>query len=139
MKKDHHVTISHLARTADVNVETVRYYERRGLVNQPIKPAQGYRRYPQSTLLRLVFIKRAQSLGFTLDEIAQLLALGDGRCCEVQDLATQKLASVQSKIADLQRMEKVLDDLVAQCQANSDESNCPVIETLIPDPTDLTS
>jgi MerR family mercuric resistance operon transcriptional regulator len=102
-----------LAKAADVNVETIRYYERRGLITPPPKSAQGYRTYTKSTLARLLFIKRAQELGFTLEEVDNLLVLGESHCSEVQELAEGKLVSVQAKINDLRRLEQVLEDLVA--------------------------
>lgn len=127
------LTIGKLAQTAQVSVETIRYYERRGLITQPPKPAQGYRTYPKATLARLLFIKRAQELGFALEEIANLLALGETHCEEVQALAEGKLASVRAKINDLCRLERVLKDLVIQCRANPDNTACPIVESLQPD------
>lgn len=126
-------TISQFAKTAGVNVETVRYYERRGLIEQPDKPIEGYRRYPVTTLNRIRFIKRAQELGFTLEEISNLLMLYDAPCQEVQDMASHKLVSVRSKIADLRRLEIVLNDLLSQCAANPDQTHCPIINSMIPE------
>jgi len=126
-------TIGELAKVASVNVETIRYYERRGLIEQPVKPEQGYRTYSRETLVRILFIKRAQELGFTLEEIANLLSLGDAHCLEVQEMAEGKLASVRAKIADLRRLETVLDNLVIQCRTNPDQSHCPIVESLLPD------
>lgn len=126
-------TISQLARSAGVNVETVRYYARRGLIEQPDKPAEGYRRYPLTTLNRILFIKRAQELGFTLEEIANLLTLDETPCAEVQGIAKQKLASVQAKRADLYRLETLLTDLLNQCTTNPDQTHCPIIDTLLPE------
>ncbi|MDA0110316.1 Hg(II)-responsive transcriptional regulator [Vibrio mediterranei] len=124
--------ISDLAKAAGVNVETIRYYERRGLITQPLKPEQGYRDYPETTLERVLFIKRAQELGFTLEEIANLLKLGDDNCISVQEIAENKLVSVRDKIADLCRLESVLDNLVTQCKCNPSDSSCPIVETLLP-------
>lgn len=126
-------TIGQLAKAADVNVETIRYYERRGLIAQPPKPAEGYRTYSETTLARILFIKRAQELGFTLEEIANLLTLGESPCREAQGMAAQKLASVRAKLADLRRLETVLDDLLNQCATNPDQTHCPIIESLLPD------
>ena len=126
-------TISQLAKSAGVNVETIRYYERRGLIEQPDKPAEGYRRYPETTLNRIRFIKRAQELGFSLEEITNLLALGESHCSEVQELAEGKLVSVRAKINDLRRLERVLEDLIAQCRSNPDNTACPIVESLQPD------
>lgn len=128
-----HYTIGQLAKAAGVNVETIRYYERQGLITQPPKPAQGYRTYPKATLARILFIKRAQELGFTLEEIANLLVLGESHCSEVQELAEGKLVSVRAKINDLCRLERVLEDLVTQCRSNPDNTACPIVESLQPD------
>ena len=132
MNENH--TIGQLAKAAEVNVETIRYYERRGLISQPPKPAEGYRTYPQTTLARILFIKRAQELGFTLGEINNLLSLGESHCSEVQELAEAKLASVREKINDLHRLEQVLEELVTQCRTNPDNAACPIVESLQPDP-----
>ena len=124
-------TIGRLADRAGVNVETIRYYQRRGLIDRPQKPAVGYRRYGEQVLHRLLFIRRAQTLGFKLDEIESLLFLSVGHCSEIQSMAEQKLDQVQSKIRDLQRLEEVLADLVKQCNASADKANCPIVETLL--------
>ena len=126
-------SIGKLAQAAQVSVETIRYYERRGLITQPPKPAQGYRTYTKATLARILFIKRAQELGFTLEEIDNLLALGESHCSEVQELAESKLVSVRSKINDLCRLERVLEGLVTQCRSNPDNTACPIVESLQPD------
>lgn len=128
-----HYSIGQLAKAAGVNVETIRYYERQGLITQPPKPAQGYRTYPKATLARILFIKRAQELGFTLEEIANLLVLGESHCSEVQELAEGKLVSVRAKINDLRRLERVLEDLIAQCRSNPYSTACPIVESLQPD------
>ena len=123
-------TIGKVARELAINVETIRFYERRGLIEQPEKPANGYRHYPDDTLQRIRFIRRCQGLGFTLDEILHLLNLHDKPCQQVQILADNKLALVKEKIADLQRLEKALQQVVKQCQSNQDEAHCPIIDTL---------
>ncbi|MCC4819453.1 Hg(II)-responsive transcriptional regulator [Vibrio lentus] len=124
--------ISELAKSAGVNVETIRYYERRELIQQPLKPEQGFRDYTDATLERVLFIKRAQELGFTLEEISNLLQLGDENCLSVQEIAEHKLVNVRAKIVDLCRLESVLDNLVTQCKCNPSESSCPIVETLLP-------
>lgn len=124
------LTISGAAHAADVNVETIRYYQRRGLVREPLKPARGYRVYPLETVRRIRFIKRAQELGFTLTEIKNLLSLGDGRCRETQALAEQKLSLIRGRIRDLKSMEDVLGRLVLACGKHGDTPGCPIIETL---------
>tara|TARA_Y100001938_G_C7885720_1_gene327274 strand:- start:183 stop:569 length:387 start_codon:yes stop_codon:yes gene_type:complete len=125
-------TISKLAKALNINVETVRFYERWGLITQPPKPDTGYRHYPEETVNRIRFIKRAQELGFTLDEISNLLSLNDYPCSQVQDLAELKLIAVKEKMADLRRLEKALKALLAQCQSNDDDSHCPIIDSLQP-------
>ncbi len=124
--------ISQLAQAADVHVETIRYYQRRGLIKQPSKPAHGYRNYPAETLNRIRFIRRAQELGFTLNEISHLLELEAIPCHDVMLLAETKLQSVQEKIRDLQRLASVLNHLVGQCQDNPDDTHCPIVASLQP-------
>jgi len=123
--------IGQLAKAAKINIETVRFYERRGLIDQPIKPLEGYRDYSNNILERLLFIKRAKKIGFTLEEIAGLLSMESARCDEIQEMATAKLNDVRSRLADLKRMEAVLNKLVLRCQSNPNKTGCPIIETLI--------
>jgi MerR family mercuric resistance operon transcriptional regulator len=124
-------TISRIAKEIGVNIETIRFYERRGLIEQPDKPETGYRHYPDETVNRIRFIKRAQELGFTLDEIANLLSLNDRPCSQVQELTEHKLSAVKEKMADLRRLEKALKALLTQCQSNDDDSRCPIIDSLL--------
>tara|TARA_R110002072_G_scaffold124794_1_gene260341 strand:- start:12287 stop:12673 length:387 start_codon:yes stop_codon:yes gene_type:complete len=124
------LTISKVAKTLGINVETVRFYERRGLISQPPKPEIGYRQYPVDTVSRIRFIKRAQDLGFTLNEIDNLLSLNDRPCGQVLGLAEQKLAAVKKKMADLHRLEKALNELLIQCRINDDDNQCPIIDSL---------
>lgn len=124
-------TIGRLAKATDVHVETIRYYQRRGLMPEPAKPLGGIRRYEEGHARRLRFIKRAQALGFGLDEVADLLALEDGRHCrEAEGLGTNKLAMVRERIAHLQRVERALAALVNQCHCNSGRVQCPLIAAL---------
>lgn len=125
-------TISKVAEGLAINIETVRFYERRGLIQQPLKPEMGYRHYPDETVNRIRFIKRAQELGFTLEEIANLLSLNDHPCGQVQELAKHKLSAVSEKIADLLRLENALKELLTQCQNNDDDDHCPIIDSLQP-------
>lgn len=125
--------IGKIAKAAEINIETVRFYERKGLIDQPIKPVEGYRDYSSKILERLLFIKRAKKLGFTLEEISSLLSMESAECDEIQEMATIKLADVRSRLADLNRMESVLNELVVSCQTNPNKSGCPIIETLIRD------
>jgi len=125
-------TIGQLAKAAGVNIETVRFYERKGLIEQPLKPAVGYRHYTDAILQRIYFIKHSQELGFTLKEIAGLLELNDTPCNQALALAENKLTSVQKKMADLMRLEKSLQQLLQQCKNNQDKSCCPIIDSLQP-------
>jgi MerR family mercuric resistance operon transcriptional regulator len=124
-------TIGALAETAGVNVETIRFYQRKGLMPEPEKPYGSIRRYGAAELARVRFIKSAQRLGFSLDEIGELLKLEDGaRCSEARQLAEQKLVDVRQKLSDLQRIESVLAGLVARCSAVRGRVNCPLIASL---------
>jgi len=126
-------SISGLARAASVNVETIRFYQRRGLLNQPDKPLGGIRRYGEAEVARVLFIKAAQRIGFTLDEIAQLLQLDDGtRCAEARSIAEHKLADVRQRLGDLQRIEAALAQLVDRCASRRDTVSCPLIDALQP-------
>lgn len=125
-------TISKVAKELAINIETVRFYERRGLIEQPSKPELGYRHYPDETVNRIRFIKRAQELGFSLEEIANLLSLNDRPCAQVQELAEDKLRAVMEKMADLKRLANALKALLMQCQNNKDDEHCPIIDALQP-------
>lgn len=128
---DRSLTIGGLARDAGVNVETVRYYQRRGLVAEPERPLNGVRRYSEDSVKRIRFIKRAQDLGFTLAEIGHLLALEDGRSCrETRELAGRKLAIVESRLADLGRLRRTLRKLIARCDTSRGRVSCPIISVL---------
>ena len=119
------------AKAAGVHVETVRYYQRKGLLNLPEKPYGGMRRYGERELSRLKFIKTAQWLGFSLDEIANLLKLEDGaHCDEVSKIATVKLTEVRKKLGELRNMEKALSELLDACAHSSSKMHCPLIEKL---------
>ncbi|MFV1984196.1 MAG: Hg(II)-responsive transcriptional regulator [Thiohalomonadales bacterium] len=124
------LTIGILARTADVNIETVRYYQRVGLIQEPQKPETGYRVYPSATVDRIKFIKRAQALGFSLVEIAELLELGDGHCRDVRLRAEEKRAHIDQQINDLKKLRSTLDNLIQTCQTDSNNTPCPIVETL---------
>ena len=128
------LTIGRLADEAGVNVETIRYYQRRGLMTTPAKPTGGQRRYDSDALRRVRFIKRAQVLGFTLDDVGSLLALDEARACaETRKLAAHKLQLIEEKLADLKAMRKVLTALVAQCEAGATMGDCPIIHALAAD------
>lgn len=124
-------TIGTLAKQASVNVETIRYYQRRGLVGEPARPPGGIRRYTGAHARRLQFIRQAQTLGFSLEEVADLLTLEDGKHChEAEQLGSAKLATVRERMAQLRRVEKALATLVDQCQCNTGKVRCPLIAAL---------
>ena len=125
------LTIGALANAAAVHVETIRFYQRKGLMPEPQKPSGSIRRYGQAQLARLGFIKAAQRLGFSLDEVAELLALEDGTDCDAaRGIAEHKLQGVHGKLADLKRMEAALAQLVARCDAEHGDVKCPLIASL---------
>ncbi|MEO1889158.1 MAG: Hg(II)-responsive transcriptional regulator [Cycloclasticus sp.] len=127
------LTIGQLAKTANINVETIRYYQRIGLIQQPEKPTIGYRAYSDETLKRIHFIKRAQQLGFSLKEIGQLLDMSDEQCETAAQMGEDKLQLIRKKMTDLSKMATVLDEYTQQCATNSDHSHCPIIDSLIDD------
>lgn len=125
------LTISKLAQSAGVNIETIRYYQRRGLLAEPAKPLGGHRRYSAEASKRVRFIKRAQALGFTLTEVGALLTLEAAcACTETRALAAHKLSLIEQKIADLVAMRQVLGGLVQQCDAGTGGADCPIIGAL---------
>jgi len=125
------LTIGGIAALAGVNVETIRYYQRRGLLDEPAKPARGSRRYPMAMVRRIRFVKRAQALGFALDDIAGLLRFEiSGTCAETRDLAARKLALIEGKLADLGAMRDALSDLVRRCDQGQPSGTCPIIQVL---------
>lgn len=124
-------SIGQLAKTADTGIETIRFYERRGLMPEPPRAASGYRRYPLDAADRLRFIRRAKRLGFTLDEIATLLGLqAGGERAEVKAVALAKLAEIEARLADLERMRAALEDMTRRCSGEGPVAGCPIIETL---------
>lgn len=124
-------TIAWLAREAFVNVETIRFYQRKQLLDEPPRPLGGVRRYTPDDVARVRFIKSAQRIGFTLAEIAVLLQLEDGtHCREAQAIATHKLADVKGRIDELQRMVAVLQDMVQACGSARGKIKCPLIASL---------
>lgn len=124
-------SIGQLARVGDTGVETIRYYERRGLMPEPPRAASGYRRYPKDAAQRLRFIRRAKQLGFTLDEIMSLLQLqAGGRRADIKTIAEAKLAEIETRLTDLQRMRATLYDVTCRCSGEGPVDGCPIIETL---------
>ena len=124
-------TIGALAKSAGVNLESIRFYQRKGLMAEPDRIRGTIRRYGATDLARLQFIKAAQRIGFSLDEVAELLRLDDGtHCGEARQLAEQKLLDVRGRISDLLQIEKALDQLVASCSKKSGNVKCPLIDSL---------
>jgi Hg(II)-responsive transcriptional regulator len=122
-----------VAKQAEVNLETIRFYERKGLLPKPPRTASGYRTFSPEMVRRVRFIKRAQDLGFSLKEIKELLALRldpDTTCAEVRARAEEKVADIQQKVHDLHRMKKTLKQLVATCPGRGAISTCPILESL---------
>lgn len=125
------LTIGRLARAAGVGVETIRYYQQRGLLPVPTS-AGSFRQYPVALTARIHFIKRAQELGFSLDEITELLRLEDGaHRSSIRRIATDRLAQIEKKVADLKRMQKTLKHLVTECEHKRRELPCPIIASLV--------
>lgn len=124
-------TIATLASNVGVNVETVRYYQRRGLMPEPARPPRGVRRYADADADRLRFIKRAQAMGFKLEEIKDLLKLRARRSCRAtRDLAVAKLRLIEANMRELEQLHAELAELVAKCNANAEDSRCPVMDRL---------
>ncbi len=125
------LTIGQVAKEAGVHKETIRYYQSLGLVAEPGRRPGSVRRYGASTVARLQFIKRAQQLGFTLQEIGKLLLLEDGQNCgETRKLAEHKLILIKERIADLNRMRRLLEGLIEECHQGKRPRACPIISTL---------
>lgn len=125
------LTIARFAKACGVHVETVRFYQTKGLLRPPDRPAGKIRRYGPAEVARIRFVKSAQRLGFSLDEIAQLLKLDDGaHCNEAAEIAARRLADVQAKRADLERMEAVLSALLRHCEVDKGQLRCPLISSL---------
>ena len=125
------LTIGALAKAAGVNVETIRFYQRERLLPKPERPLGGIRRYGPTDVARVKFVKSAQRLGFSLQEVGHLLRLEDGaHCSEAAELAALRLADVRVRLADLARMEAALSRLVSECNARHVKVSCPLIAAL---------
>ena len=125
------LTIGKVAAAAGVNVETIRYYQRRGLLEEPKKPLGEYRNYPTEMVKRIRFIKSAQALGFTLEDVDGLLQLNNtDACAKTRELAAQKVGSIEQKLSQLQTMRDALAKLVHQCDKKLKGSPCPIIQIL---------
>ncbi len=124
------LTIGKLAKQANVTIETIRYYQRKGLLTEPEKPVIGYRQYPIEAITRIKFIKRAQQSGFTLKEVAELLSLDGEHCEDVQKMAEQKRQQIDEQLRDLTALRNVLDSLVKGCQQDKSTQHCSLIDAL---------
>ena len=132
------MTIGRLAATADVHVETIRYYQRRGLLHEPERPVGSVRRYGAEDVSRLQFIRRAQGVGFSLDEIAGLLEAKGQRACEqTLQLTERKLAEVRQRLEDLRQLEADLERLVDACRHAAADVTCPTLDRLAQPTADL--
>jgi MerR family mercuric resistance operon transcriptional regulator len=126
------LAIGALSKQSGVNIETIRYYERIGVMPKPRRSDGGYRMYGPDHLKRLMFVRRGRELGFGLDELRELLRLVHGHsytCGQVRDLAVEHLAEIRRKIADLRRLQRVMDDMAAKCSGDR-IPECPIIDAL---------
>ena len=127
------LTVGRAAKLAGVNVETLRYYERRGLMPEPERSVSNYRLYTEESVRRLKFIKHAQEIGFTLSEIQELLSLRatpDARCAEVRARTEEKIRDIDEKLRMLNSMRNVLQKLVADCSGRGGIDKCPILAAL---------
>ena len=127
------MTIGKLAKQCGVGVETIRFYEREGLIEEPQRRDSGYRQYPEETARRVRFIKRAKELGFTLKEIRELLALRirpEATCGDVRHQAEAKIADIEQRIVMLQKMKQALARLTVACSGRGPTSQCPILEAM---------
>lgn len=125
-------TIGELSRLADVNIETIRYYEKIGIMPNPPRNSSGYRIYSAPHFERLSFVRRSRELGFSQPEVRKLLTLVDEHaytCAEVKEMTARQLSNVRDKIKDLSKLEKVLAMMVSKC-AGGDIPECPIVDTL---------
>ncbi len=133
MRDPQTLSIGRLSRATGIGVETLRYYERRGLLAPEGRTASGYRRYRPDAVRRLRFIRRAQALGFSLDEIRELLRLSDdpgAEAARVKAITAEKLADIEQRIRDLQRMKQSLEVLAGRCPGHGSTATCPILEAL---------
>jgi MerR family copper efflux transcriptional regulator len=128
-----HLTIGQVAKRAGIGVETVRFYEREGLLEEPERRPSGYRQFDESIVARLRFIRRAKELGFTLREIKELLSLKLDRsttCADVKNRAEVKITDIEAKIESLKRMKRALVKLTKACSGRGETSDCPILDAL---------
>ncbi len=137
------MTIGQVAKKTGVGIETIRFYERRGLIDEPPRREAGYRQYSDDVIARIEFIRHAKELGFSLKEIQGLFALRvdqDTSCAEVRQRSEAKIAQTEEKIRSLQRIKKALQKLVAACDGRGPTNECPILEALngkvVPPPGD---
>jgi len=127
------LTTGQLAREAGVKIDTVRYYEKRGLIQKPPRKDSGYRMFSEDAVKRIVFIKHAQEIGFSLQEIEELLLLrvsSKATCSEVKKRTEAKIVEVEGKILNLQRIKKALEKMAEICRGNKQIGDCPVLDLL---------
>ncbi len=127
------MTIGQVAKRTDVGIETIRFYERRGLIDEPPRRDSGYRQYSEDVIARIEFIKRAKELGFSLKDINELFSLRvdhDTPCDDVRSRAEAKIADTQEKIRELQRIRKALKKLATACTGHGPTSECPILDAL---------
>jgi len=129
------LTIGKVAKQAGIGVETIRFYERTGLLDEPPRNNSGYRQYPPEAIVKLRFIKKAKQLGFSLQEIGELFSLRmqqDATCGDVRARAEEKIKNIEDKINDLTRMKEALAELTCQCSGDGPVSECPILTALEP-------
>lgn len=127
------LTIGEVAKAAEIGVETIRFYEREGLIAEPPRRASGYRQYPREAIRRLRFIRRAKELGFTLREIGELLSLRvdpSTTCADVRAMAREKIEDIDGRVAELHRIKDVLERLARSCRGKGPTSECPILDIL---------
>jgi Hg(II)-responsive transcriptional regulator len=125
--------IGKIAKISGLGIETIRFYERRGLLNPPSRRESGYREYNDESVSRLTFIKKAKDLGFSLDEISELLSLKankESHCQRTSEKATKKLEATQGKIQELKHIESALKNLIEQCKKRETTDECPILQSL---------
>ena len=127
------LTIGRLAKQTEVTVETIRYYQRIGLLAEPEKPESGYRHYTADAISKIRFIKRAQQAGFTLKEIAELLSLDGTHCADVRKIAEQKCQHINQQIKVLTALREALADLAKGCQRTGSSEHCVILDALAND------
>ena len=133
IKAEEIMTIGVLAQKSETDAQTIRYYERLGLMSKPERTEANYRVYDEDAVLRLHFIKRAKEIGFSLNDIKVLLGMADGkvrRCDDVKEFAETRLEKIQTQIRHLKSMERTLSNLVAQCKNSKTLANCPILDEL---------